>query len=194
MPNKNKLQSRSKAATTSISDRENFLRSHPDARKIQEQSIGEICKRFGAARKKSIKWGELTIEVLNDWRELGIFINTFLKELPGGQMTLDFWQQFKDLFVDGHGIPITIDQLKIVSRLASNLDAPVSDAAIALSYRKEIQLAAGFWLEMQREAGAPQEKNFYLELLQVLSPKKLLPALTSIGERSEMGGHSQLGR
>ena len=181
MPKSNTKKTRPNKKTASTpTNREQFLQAHPKEKELQASNIKNICSRFSNFRDKALKWGEVGIELVNEGRELGLFIKGFLKELPGGQMTTDFWMQFEGKFKDKHGNPITIEQLKVLVRLADNLDQPVEDVNIALSWRKEIQMAAGFWLEMERAQGTVQDKNYYNDLLQLLSPKKLLPVLTGL--------------
>lgn len=165
---------------TPATARERYLAEHPNDAKVQTAIIGKICKGIGGFRNEAESFGNLAVKLCNDAREIGGDVLDLWDMLPGKQMTTDFWQQMSDLFVDQYGHKITIEQLKIFVRIHTNAKEEITEPQVALSWRQDLLLAAGFELTGGTVGMTAQRADYYNRLLQNLDPRKIFAPLEGL--------------
>lgn len=131
----------------------------------------EICKRYGNLRDDVEKLGVGLIKAVNESREIGFLIVEAWDKLPGKQMTLDFWEQQRELYKDAKGRPIELDKLKWMVRVSRELPKALTpeDMRQAMGYRQPLLELPGFHLEGDAPyevngSGSIAEKNFFTAL------------------------------
>lgn len=160
--------------------RKDFLATRPKEAAVESATIKSICNRIGTFRKNVKSWGAETVRLANDARAIGLFVIEFLDALPGKQLTIDFWHQFSDQFVDQHGQAISQEQLKMFVRIAQSNPDSFSDVRVAMSWRQNLFNAAGFELVSDRPPGQAQHVNFYNRFFDVLNEKKISSVLDGL--------------
>lgn len=132
-----------------------------EQRKLRET----ICDRIGRYRREVTEDVRRIVSRANEAREIGLLILKDWEGLPGKQMTIDFWQQKQELYIDPSGSPILLEQLKWFVKVAMNEPQPITDLRVALSYRQECFGAGGFLLIGDAPGGtASGQDNYFLSL------------------------------
>ena len=98
--------------------REEYLRQHPEARKVDQQLVGVIVERVHTfcrhVQHPTPDWIVLLGYAVN----IGAYVHDLMESLPGKQMTLDFWSHYEPKFKHADGMQISRDQLKCFVRIA----------------------------------------------------------------------------
>lgn len=129
-----------------------------------------ICERIGRYRNEVITDARRLVTRTNEAREIGLLVLKDWEQLPGKQMTIDFWEQTQEKYRDPTGQPILLDQLKWFVKIARNIPEPLDpdsgeDLLISMSYRQEQFGAAGFLLEGDAPGThAAEPPNYFLQL------------------------------
>ncbi len=160
--------------------RADFLKAHPKEAAVEAATIKKICDDIGDFREAAKKWGKDGFALVNQGREIGIFINGMIDALPGKQLTLDFWRQYEGMFIDQYGNPISKTQLIWFANHAARNPEPITDVSVMLSYRREILSQVDLILKGERLGGEPEDVNFYNKFFSLLDEKKLLPLVSGL--------------
>jgi hypothetical protein len=145
-----------------------FLAEHPAELKLDKAMIQQIRKSVPAFRAQlKLAVGHL-IKSAEMGRQLGLAILAYEKTLPGGELTVDFWNQVGSQFIDTTGRPITREMMTWFVKIARKYSEPIQDVMDAFQCRQPLLLASGepeFELVGQREGEtAATPKNEWLEL------------------------------
>ena len=165
-------KSKSKKSLKKISETDVQL-ARAKKQELAEQSVlrKEICKRIGRIRDGIKEVGLRCVKLVNDSREVGLLIIKDLERLPGKQMTIDFWHKQRDMYVDHHGQPITLENLKWCVKIAQAEPNPITEVAHANSYGKGLLGLIGFNLEGEAPGAAAAEPRNYFLMLTERAPK-----------------------
>lgn len=167
--------------------RADYLATRPKEAMLQKTTIKTICSRVGTFRRDVENWGKMTVKLANDARAIGLFVLEFVNQLPGKELTLDFWHQFDGMFIDQLGHAVTREQLKMFVRIADNNPDEFTDVQLAMSWRQPLLLAAGFELVGERPSGTAHETNYYNRLFEVLDVKKINSVLDGLEANPNYG-------
>jgi hypothetical protein len=167
--------------------RAEYLALHPHEKAVQDVIIKTLCDRIGTFRKETEKFAMHAVNLCNDASEIGFRIIELWQDLPGGTMTLDFWQQMQGLFIDQYGQQISLEQLKIFVRIHNATPSPVTDPQVAISWRQEIMKAAGFQLESGSVGTTAHEVDYYNKLFANLDPRKVSLPLQGLRDNARFG-------
>lgn len=167
--------------------RADYLATRPKEARLQKQTVKTICSRVGTFRKGVETWGKMTVKLANDARAIGLFVLEFINELPGKELTLDFWNQFDGMFVDQYGQKVLREQLKVFVRIADNNAEEFTDVQSAMSWRQPLLLAAGFELVGERAPGVAKSPDFYNQLFDMLDVRKIDSVLRGLQENPNFG-------
>ena len=171
--------------------RAEYLKAHPRDAAVEEAHVKKICTDIGEFRKLARNWATDGFRLLNKGIDIGIIVKGFVDELPGKQLTLDFWIQFKGMFIDQYGHPVTQEQLIWFYNLAerrANKHVEQTEVDEMLSYRRELLGQVGLVTYGERAGGeGGGDVNYYNKFFNVVNAKKLLSVVSGIESDPNFG-------
>jgi hypothetical protein len=140
-----------------LTNREAYLRAHPEARRVHDEHMKEFRERFAALADglKPILHG--IVDKAEQLRQLGIVLVFFCDTLPGGRLTRDLYEQHKHEFLDGHGQSVPFELLEWSIKVARENLEPIDNLHLALKYKQPLLVATGELAFVLESAPPPQK-------------------------------------
>lgn len=164
------------------------------ARELKTEESGmlhrTICMDIGRFIRNMEQWGDDSVMLVNSARGIGLLLRKEWDELPGGQMTIDLWQQWQDRYIGPGGLKYSLEQLKYFVRISTQIPKDITSPREALSWRQDLFGASGFELVGQAPgSNAKPPVNHWSELRGALKklPGQFDAHLAALAEDPDFG-------
>lgn len=142
--------------TTALAE---FRAANPKVRALQDAQVAEFRVKFS-----ELLGGEFALpRVLHAFvdkaelaRQIGIVLIEFAETLAGKKLTLDFYEQAKELFTDAHGQCVPFEQLQWFMAVPRKYPEPITQMRQALECRQLLLVVSGeadFALQAESQRG-----------------------------------------